>query len=74
MSLSNKILSEITEINKEIEANHPELLSFLDENPITLPNELHPQVDDSALQLYLDTLKDILERYKLENDIKKKDV
>lgn len=70
MSFSAKLLLEITEINKEIGANYPELLSFLDENPITIPSELDPKMDDSSLQLYLDTLKDILERFSKRTIIK----
>jgi hypothetical protein len=70
MNFSAKILSEISEINNEIETTYPELYAFLDENPITIPNELHPEMDDSSLGQYLETLKSVLSKYKEEGLLK----
>jgi len=71
MDFSSKILSEISEINNDIETNYPELYKFLDENPITIPNEVHPIMDDNSLKAYLETLKSLLKKYKEEELIKK---
>ena len=69
MELSRSILSEITQITREIEDNYPELEKYLDERPITLPNENDPnaKVDDKALSEYLKGLKEMVSKYKQEH-------
>lgn len=66
MELSQKLLSEITQITRDIEDNYPELEKYLDERPMTLPNENDPnaKVDNKALQDYLDGLKEMIKKYK----------
>ncbi|MEJ1222479.1 hypothetical protein [Sediminicola sp. 1XM1-17] len=65
MTNSESILNKITQLTSNIETNYPELYKFLDENPLTLPNEGHPNLDQSILSAYLDSLKQLL-RHHLE--------
>ena len=69
MKLSQSILSEITQITRDIEDNYPELEKYLDERPITLPdeNDINAKVDDKALQDYLNGLKEMVSKYKEEH-------
>lgn len=66
MKLSQSILSEIMEITRDIEENYPELEKYLDERPLTLPNENDPEakVDNEALKKYLSSLKAMVKKYK----------
>ena len=69
MELSRSILSEIIQITREIEDNYPELKKYLDERPITLPDENDPnaRVDDKVLSEYLKGLKEMVSKYKQEH-------
>ncbi|WP_055436915.1 hypothetical protein [Lacinutrix algicola] len=59
----HNILNQITQLTSNIETNYPELYRSLDENPITLPVSKHPQIDKKVMEEYLESLKDLLERY-----------
>ncbi|WP_142784505.1 hypothetical protein [Changchengzhania lutea] len=63
MSSSSKILSEIFRLKLEIATRYPELMKYLDEEPITIPNQAKPKVDDASLNEYLHTLKNLIEKY-----------
>ena len=62
-----KLLMEISNITQEIETDYPELYQYLEENPITIPNEDNLNVDDNSLKNYLETLKTMLKKYKKEH-------
>lgn len=64
MKISSKMLAEISNITRRIETDYPELYKYLDENPLTIPNEANPNVDDASLKEYLETLKSMLKKYK----------
>ena len=58
------LLTKISELTRDIETNYPELYQYLDENPITIPNESNPKIDSQELQNYYNSLKDLLEKHK----------
>ena len=58
-----KLLQEITQLTKKIETNYPELYQFLDENPLTIPSESHPEIDKKVLQDYLESLRQLLKHH-----------
>lgn len=60
--LSNT-LEEITQLTNTIETNYPELYRFLDENPITIPSNDHPHIDQVTMQDYLESLKQLLKHH-----------
>lgn len=64
-----KVLSKISHLIRYIETDYPELYQHLDENPVTLSNNMKAQIDVDAMQNYLETLKSILHSYKLEKRI-----
>ncbi|MCL5129315.1 hypothetical protein [Algibacter sp. L4_22] len=66
----HKILNEITQLTTNMEINYPELYRSLDENPVTLPINKHPQIDKVVMQEYLDSLKELVESYVNEKQIK----
>lgn len=70
MKKLHKILSEITQLTTDIETNYPEIYRSLDENPVTLPINKHPRIDEVVMQEYLDSLKELLESYVEEEKIK----
>lgn len=67
MKTIKKLLAQISELTHIIETNHPELYKYLDETPITIPSEKNPQIDNTILADYLDSLKMILSKYMLEH-------
>lgn len=63
MKNTQKIVAEISELTKTIETNYPEIYKFLDENPMTIPSENHPNIDENVLQEYLESLKQFLKHH-----------
>ena len=69
MKLSQSILAEITQVIRDIKDNYPELQKYLDERPMTLPDENDPnaKVDNKVLEEYLSSLKNLVSKYKKEH-------
>ncbi|MEH0155772.1 hypothetical protein V6R21_16605 [Limibacter armeniacum] len=57
------LLQEISLITLEIEDNYPELYQYLDENPITIPSNAHPEMDFETMKSYLQSLKELLKKH-----------
>lgn len=68
MKTTQSLLTEISTLIRKIETEYPELYLHLDESPITIPDKKEPNVDNKALENYLQTLKDMLKRYKKSPD------
>lgn len=68
MKISQKILTEISQITREIEDKYPELQKYLDELPITLADDDNKveKMDEKMLKEYLENLKSIVKKYKKE--------
>ena len=64
MEYVKTLLTKISELTRDIETNYPELYQYLDENPITIPNESNPKIDSQELQNYYNSLKDLLEKHR----------
>lgn len=62
------LLTEISVFTRYIETDYPEIYRFLDENPLTLPVMAHPKIDKAVLEEYLQSLRQLLERYKETHD------
>ena len=63
MKQIKELTREIFETTQKIEQEHPELYSFLNENPITIPAKEHVTIDSTVLSDYLDSLQEILKHY-----------
>ncbi|WP_298369397.1 hypothetical protein [uncultured Lutibacter sp.] len=70
MKYLQKTLKEITELTFEIEKKYPELYQFLEENPLTIPSENHPEISEKVMQDYLESLKQLLSHYLKTHSIK----
>ncbi len=69
MKTSQKILSEITTLTREIEEDYPELQKYLGETRSTLPqgDNSNPQLDLESLENYRDELQNLIKKYKKEH-------
>lgn len=63
MKTLQDIEDQIMRLTLSIEINYPELYAKLDENPITLPSEVHPDMNPKIMEDYLESLKQILRQY-----------
>ena len=63
MKTLQEIENQIITLTTSIEVNYPELYAKLDENPITLPSEIQPNIDIKIMEDYLESLKQILKQY-----------
>ena len=59
----HRLLDEITQVTTNIETNYPELYQYLDENPVTIPSEKYPTIDNEILKNYLETLRGLLKNH-----------
>lgn len=69
MKTQQELLKEISDFTRMIESDYPEVYQYLDENPITIPIENQPEVNTEDLENYLQSLHDILNKYKREEKL-----
>ncbi|OFY84768.1 MAG: hypothetical protein A3F72_05785 [Bacteroidetes bacterium RIFCSPLOWO2_12_FULL_35_15] len=63
---------KILEITMNIQNQYPELSKYLEEMPVTIPDEKHPEITLKNLNAYYNSLTTILNRYILEHRNKSK--
>jgi len=63
MKTFQDIENQIITLTTSIEVNYPELYASLDENPMTIPTEIHPDLTVGVMEDYLESLKQILKQY-----------
>ena len=63
MKTLQDIENQIITLTTSIEVNYPELYETLDENPITIPSKIHPDMNIKIMEDYLESLKQILKQY-----------
>ena len=61
--LIEKIMSIVNLIKKK----YPELITFIDEMPVTIPNENNPQLNLKALSDYYNSLNILMKKYEIEH-------
>jgi hypothetical protein len=59
--------AKILKITMMIREQHPELSKYLEEMPVTMPDEKHPEITVVNLMAYYDSLKSLLNKYELEH-------
>jgi len=57
------LLKEISQVTETMETDYPELYRFLDENPITISAEGHPEIGEATLRSYLESLRELLRHH-----------
>lgn len=62
--------ARIMEITQEIRDNYPELIKYLDEMPVTIPDEDDPEINVRNLQSYYDSLQSVVDKYAEEQSDK----
>ena len=67
METQKELNDQIIAVTQEIREKNPELLKFMDEMPITIPNENNPEINNKTLKDYLESLQKILAEYKKEH-------
>lgn len=60
--------SKILKITLTIMEQYPELSKYLEEMPVTIPNETNPEITLKNLNAYYESLKLMLDSYKLEHN------
>ena len=60
---SEKQNLEILKITMTIQEKYPELSKYLDEMPVTIPNENDPEINNMNLKAYNDSLISLLHNY-----------
>lgn len=61
--------SKILQITMTISHQYPELTKYLDEMPVTIPNEKDPQITIKNLSSYYESLNSLLTNYILEHPL-----
>jgi len=65
----NEWNEKIMKITMRIKDQYPELSKYLNEMPVTIPNEKNPEITLRNLKNYFDSLKSMLETYTLGNEV-----
>ncbi|MEO5643554.1 MAG: hypothetical protein ABIQ40_12825 [Bacteroidia bacterium] len=63
MDTERELNEKILKITMMITNDSPELSKYLEEMPITIPDEKHPEVTAEKLSAYYESLKSILGKY-----------
>ena len=61
---------KILKITMTIKDEYPELSNFLNEMPVTIPDEENPEITLNNLKVYYDSLNNLLSKYIMEHEIK----
>ncbi len=69
-SMEKAFNSKIMKITMTIMEKYPELYSYIEEMPITIPNEINAEMSLKHLKAYYDSLDSILNNYILEHPTK----
>lgn len=67
MKTVKELLTEISTITRNIETNYPAIYEHLDEIPSTIPSEKNPEINTKELEDYLESLNQIIKKYKEEH-------
>lgn len=64
--------AEILKLTLKIKDQYPELSKYIEEMPVTIPDEKHPEITPNNLKAYYDSLTSLLNKYILEHPVKAK--
>ncbi|MGY0391235.1 hypothetical protein ACW5R3_01590 [Bizionia sp. KMM 8389] len=67
MKTATELLTEISTVTREIESKYPEVYEHLDEIPMTIPDQANPDISTEELSNYLESLQNIIKKYKKEH-------
>ena len=68
---AEKIINEkILKLTMTIKDKHPELTKYIEELPVTIPDEKHPLINIEHLQNYYESLNSLLTKYLSEQAVR----
>ena len=69
METIEELNAKIMKITMVIQADYPELSKYLNEMPVTIPNQKEPEIDQKNLQKYYDSLIELFRNYVAEHQL-----
>jgi translocator protein len=63
MKTEKELNKDILDITLSIQANHPELMKYIDEMSVTIPDTAKPEINVNNLSNYYDSLQALLKKY-----------
>ena len=63
MLLEKTLNEKILKITNKIRIEHPELLKYLNEMTVTIPDVNNPEMNNKVLQDYYNSLEEMLKKY-----------
>jgi len=67
--IEKDLKSKILEITLTINEHYPELSKFIEEMPVTIPNEEDPDINLNVLKTYYESLSLMLQKYKKQHPL-----
>lgn len=64
MKTEHELNDDILNITMKITAEYPELLKYLEEMPVTIPDKKNPEINIKNLKAYYHSLLTLIEGYK----------
>ncbi len=61
------LIEKIMSITNLVREKHPELIRFIDEMQVTIPNENDPKLNLKSLNDYYNSLNALLKKYEIEH-------
>lgn len=71
--IEKDLTAKILKITLQINDKYPELSKYLEELPVTIPDEKKPEINIKNLQTYYESLNSILNKYILEHSDNKEE-
>jgi hypothetical protein len=68
MQSQKEITDAIAKLTIEIRERYPEISKYINEMPVTNPDQEHPQMSDELLNEYYDTLRDLVDKYSAKHE------
>lgn len=69
METEEELNAKIIKVTMVIHENYPELSKYLNEMPITIPIDKHPEINLKNLQKYYDSLLTLFRNYVAEHQL-----
>lgn len=62
MKTEKELNAKILSLTMKIQEKRPELSKYLEEMPITIPNESDPEINIKILKEYIESLKNLMKK------------
>ncbi|HAH24475.1 MAG TPA: hypothetical protein DCL77_12110 [Prolixibacteraceae bacterium] len=62
MKTEKELNAKIVSLTEKIRERRPELVKYIEEMPITIPNDNDPEITKKILKDYIESLKDLMNK------------